>query len=420
WLRRGLPLIYDIYISKYIYRYFWAKHKAIKQRSRRYRKAMEWVEAIVFAVVVTTFIRYFFFALYVIPTPSMEKTLLVGDYLWVSKIAYGPSVPNTPVSFPMVHNTMPFSTTKKSYKDWVKWKYHRLKGFGHVKRGDVVVFNFPAGDTVALERMNETYYDILRSYQARYGQTAGREKLFNDYTIVTHPVDKRENYVKRCVGVPGDTLRMVDTELFVNGTRFPGIAGQQQDYIVRTQTPLNAAVLDKLEIPGRDRHYDNETGSYLLPLTDEGLGKVRSLRGVTDIRPLVETVPHGSVFPHDPAHFAWNRDNYGPIWIPQRGATVKLTPDNISLYERIIDLYEGNELENRDGRFIINGVETDSYTFKMDYYFMMGDNRHNSADSRYWGFVPEDHIVGKASIIWLSMDEDKKFPANIRWGRMFR
>ncbi|MCD7969175.1 MAG: signal peptidase I [Alistipes sp.] len=420
WLLLGVPVIYDIYISKYMNRWFWGKHKKLKRNNRTYKKTMEWVEAIVFAVVVTSFIRYFFFALYVIPTPSMEKTLLVGDYLWVSKIAYGPSVPNTPVSFPMVHNMMPLSSTKKSYKEWIQWKYHRLRGFGQVERGDVVVFNFPAGDTVVLERASETYYDILRDFQAEYGPARGREVLYSNYTIITHPVDKRENYVKRCVGIPGDTLVMEKMELFVNGSKFPEIPGQQQMYLIQTDAPLSTTVLDNLGISQRDRQFIRDAGTYYLPLTAENLQRVQSLKNVVDIKSIMEIHPSPAVFPQDPEHFAWNRDTFGPLWIPKRGATVKLTTDNIALYERIIDLYEGNDFDRRDGKFYINGEPADTYTFKMDYYFMMGDNRHNSLDSRYWGFVPEDHIVGKASVIWLSTDEDKRFPANIRWNRMFR
>ncbi|MCD8102519.1 MAG: signal peptidase I [Alistipes sp.] len=419
WLILGLVVIYDIYISKYMNKWFWSRHKELKRQNRTYKKTMEWVEAIVFAVVVTTFIRFFFFAMYVIPTPSMEKTLLVGDYLCVSKVAYGPSVPNTPISFPLVHNTMPMSRTKKSYSEWIKWKYHRLKGFGPVQRGDVVVFNFPAGDTVVVERMNETYYDILRDYQARLGTDEGRRRLFSDYNITRHPVDKRENYVKRCVGIPGDVLEIRDMELIVNGQPFPEIPGQQQMYLVQTDAPIGATVFDNMKIPQRDRMYMRETGSYYLPLTVENLRKLETMKNVLKIQPLVSRTADGTTFPHDVQTYPWSRDNFGPLWIPQKGATVELDLENLPLYERIIDAYEGHDLRVQGDVIYIDGSPASSYTFAMDYYFMMGDNRHNSADSRYWGFVPEDHIVGKASFIWLSMDEDKKFPANIRWRRMF-
>lgn len=419
WLLLGLVVIYDIYISKYMNKWFWARHKELKRSNRSYKKAMEWVEAIIFAVVVTTFIRFFIFAMYVIPTPSMEKTLLVGDYLCVSKIAYGPSAPNTPISFPLVHNTMPFSQTKKSYTEWIKWPYHRLKGFGPVERGDVVVFNFPAGDTVVVERMNETYYEILRDYRSSYGDVEGRRRLFGEYNITSHPVDKRENYVKRCVGLPGDILEMKEMALTVNGQPFPEIAGQQQMYLVQADTPIGNTVFDNMRIPQRDRQYMRETGSYYLHLTAENLAKIETLGNVRQVQPLIYRAADPSTFPHAPEIYPWNRDNFGPLWVPKKGETVDLSLNTLPLYERIIDAYEGHELEVRGGAIYIDGAPATSYTFAMDYYFMMGDNRHNSADSRYWGFVPEDHIVGKASFIWLSIDEDRSFPSNIRWGRMF-
>lgn len=419
WLLFGLIFIYDIYISKNMYRLFWKKHKTLKSDNKSYRKSSEWVEAILFATVVATLIRIFFFEMYVIPTSSMEKSLLVGDYLCVSKVAYGPKVPNTPLSFPFVHHTMPFSTTKKSFSECIQWPYHRLKGWGNVKRGDVVVFNFPAGDTVLVENQSVTYYDVLRDYQRQYGDVKGRQMLNDQYTVIARPVDKRENYIKRAVGMPGDTLQVVASELTVNGKTFPEIKGQQYIYFVRTNgTPISKAAFEKLGIANDDIAYYQSEQTYTLPLTQDMVKQIKQMGNVVEVVKYEAQGTNSSVFPHDGR--GWNEDNFGPIWIPSRGATVDLTIENLPLYQKIIDTYEGHKLNVVDSVIYIDGAPADSYTFAMNYYFMMGDNRHNSADSRFWGFVPEDHVVGKPSFIWLSLDKDKGFPSKIRWNRMFR
>lgn len=420
WLLLGLVVIFDIFISKYMYRLFWRRHKELKHEKKAYRITMEWVEAIVFAVVVTSFIKLFIFGMYVIPTSSMERTLLVGDYLYVSKLKYGPQVPNTPLSFPLVHNMMPFSQTKKSYSEKIKWDYHRLKGFSQVKLGDVVVFNFPAGDTVVLGRQSETYYDILRDYQRSFGAKEGRSKLFKEYEVISHPVDKRENYVKRCVGMPGDSVAVVDATLFVNGKTLDNLPNVQHNYIIQTNgTPISQTALEEMGIAKVDILYDNSSGSYYLPLTEENKKRVEGMSNVTNVFQSKSKAPSPYVFPHN-EKYPWNGDNYGPIWIPKKGTTVKLTLDNLPLYRTIIENYELHRVNLVGGAIFIDDTQVDDYTFEMDYYFMMGDNRDNSADSRYWGFVPEDHIVGKASFIWMSTDQDKgSFPFNIRWKRMF-
>ena len=249
WLLLGLVVIYDIYISKTMYRLFWRKHKERKRTNKTYRKTSEWVEAILFATVVATLIRIFVFEMYVIPTPSMEKSMLVGDYLCVSKTAYGPRIPNTPISMPLVHNTMPFSQTKKSFVEWIKWPYHRLKGFGNVKRNDPVVFNFPEGDTVSLAYPSDSYYNALRQYQRRYGDRRGRQMLM-DEGIVVRPVDKRENYVKRAVGLPGDTIFIEHSEMWINGQPQADIPGKQYNYTVVTNgTPVNPDVFETWALP---------------------------------------------------------------------------------------------------------------------------------------------------------------------------
>ena len=413
WLLLGLVVIYDFYISRLFYRYVWHRNAELCRKSRCYKTIYEWVNAIVFATVVASLVHIFIFQMYVIPTSSMEKSLLIGDYLYVSKVAYGPQMPNTPLSFPFVHHTMPFSTTRKSFSEAVKWPYHRLKGLGRVRRGDVVVFNFPAGDTVLLEKQNVTYYDELRAYEQAYGRKEGRRRLFDEYTVITRPVDKRENYIKRCVALPGDTLSVVDGAVYINGRETDDVPGKQYMYLVQTSSPLTKYALDNLGVT----EYSGNGSVYYMTLTAEAAAELGKLNNVLSLRRYVYA-PNDDVFPQW-GDARWSQDNYGPVWVPARGATVELTPENLPLYRRIIETYEGHELDVRDGRIFIDGAETTHYTFAMDYYWMMGDNRHNSADSRFWGFVPEDHIVGKASFIWLSLDAARKFPSNIRWERIF-
>ncbi|MDR0509800.1 MAG: signal peptidase I [Rikenellaceae bacterium] len=431
WMLIGLPVIYDIYISKLIYRLVWRRHKERKAANRFYRKTMEWVEAIVFATVVATLIRIFLFEMYVIPTSSMEKTLLVGDYLCVSKVAYGPKMPNTPVAFPFVHHSMPLSMRRKSFSEIIRLPYERLAGFGTVQRGDAVVFNFPAGDTVLVEKQDITYYDVLRSYTAHYGELEGRAALRRDYTVISRPVDKRENYIKRCVGLPDDTLQIVNSQLIINGEPFRRIENMQYVYSVQTNgTPLNVTTLQDMGMSLDDILRPDDNGNpingptfYVLPLTDINAGKIGRMRNVVAIVKYGAETGNPNIFPSDTA-YRWSEDNFGPLWIPRKEATVELTPVTLPLYRRIIEVYEGNKLDvTYDPQFTvtINSTHTQSYTFKMNYYFMMGDNRHNSADSRFWGFVPEDHIVGKASFVWLSLDKDREwFGGKIRWRQMFR
>ena len=418
WLLLGELVIVDLYFTHFLSRLIGRRNREWCRRSPTYKFIYEWVNAIVFATVVASLIHIFVFQMYVIPSSSMESSLLIGDYLYVSKVAYGPQMPNTPVSFPFVHHTMPFSQTKKSFSECIRWPYHRLKGLRSIERNDVVVFNFPAGDTVLLQRQDATYYDVLREYQRTLGARAGREKLFRDYTVITRPVDKRDNYVKRCVALPGDTIRIEHSEVWVNGEPQREIPGRQYNYYVRTDgTTINPELFGQMGIAQSDILYD--AGTYFLPLTDENVERLRSLRNVREIVRYEATGADPDIFPNSES-YPWNVDNFGPLWVPRKGATVALTEANLPLYRRIIETYEGNRLEVSDGQIRINGEPADSYTFAMDYYFMMGDNRHNSLDSRYWGFVPEDHIVGKPSFVWLSLDKEKSFPANIRWNRIFR
>ncbi len=414
WFLLGEVIIFDLYITRFLHRWIGSRNEEWCRKSATYKFIYEWVNAILFAIVVASLVHIFIFQMYTIPTSSMEKSLLVGDYLYVSKVAYGPKMPNTPLSFPLVHHTMPGSIDKKSYSEAIRWPYRRLKGLGEVKRGDAVVFNFPAGDTVLLERQNVTYYDILRDYEQQWGEAEGRRRLFNDYTVISRPVDKREHYIKRCVALPGDTLQLIDGELYLNGEHQEAPAGRQYFYRVEVTQSLSEYALKRLHIT--EYQYNPAGGLYYMALTDETAAELRKMANVTRVERYAEQGTSTAVFPHD-GREGWNADNYGPIWIPKRGETITLTAENLPLYERVISLYEGNSLEvAEDGSLRINGEVTDRYTFQMDYYWMMGDNRHNSADSRYWGFVPEDHIVGRAALVWLSIDKEE---GNIRWDRLF-
>lgn len=377
----------------------------------------EWVDAILFAVIAATIIRMFWFEAYTIPTSSMEKSLLVGDFLFVSKISYGPKVPNTPLAFPFVHHTMPLSQTTKSYVEWIKLPFYRFPGLTEVKHGDAVVFNYPDGDTVALKIQNQSYYALIRDY--------GRQRVWNDKVnfgdIVARPVDKRENYIKRCVALPGDTLQIINQEVFINNNKQDFPPHSQSKYYVRTNgARLSTRLLNRLDIT--EEVMMSGPGDYHLTLTEEAAAILADNPEVLEVKKIIYPEGHNQhfIFPFN-ERYTWNLDNFGPLYIPKAGQTVKITTENLCLYERIITAYELNELEVRNNRIFINGEETEQYTFKLDYYWLMGDNRHNSADSRFWGFVPNDHIVGKAVFVWLSLDPNKSlFGGKIRWNKMFR
>jgi signal peptidase I len=410
----GLIIIFDIYVTQRVHWAFWKKKDP---PGGKQTKVVEWIDAIIFAVIAATFIRMFFIEAYTIPTSSMEKSLLVGDYLFVSKVAYGPKTPNTPLSFPFVHNTMPLSRTTKSYVEWIKRPYKRLAGFGDVKNNDVVVFHFPEGDTVALYMQNQSYYQLVRTYS--------RERIMTDPRnfgeVVARPVDKRENYIKRCVGIPGDVIEINRGQVSVNGQPMKDFNGIQFNYLVRTNgTAINPKALDRLNIALDDINMFSSE-QYLFPLTDQMAEELRTFSNVTLVEKIMEDPGEWDpmVFPHS-KNYPWNVDNFGPLTIPAKGQTVQLTLDNLPIYERIIQVFENNKLEVIDNTIMINDTAANSYTFKMDYFWMMGDNRHNSADSRMWGFVPEDHVVGKASFIWLSINKDRSLPQSIRLRRMFQ
>lgn len=433
WLALGYILLADIYLTKYIP---WGAWK--KTNNPTLKSIYDWIDDIIFALVAVYFINLFIFQNYQIPSSSLEKSLLVGDYLFVSKVSYGPRVPNTPLSFPLVQNTLPILNCK-SYLDWPSWDYKRVAGLGQIQRNDIVVFNFPAGDTVATLQQNPDYYTLVQMY--------GREAVcMNKQSfgeIIYRPVDKRENYVKRCVGLPGDSLSIRNNQVYINGKAAQNPKNMQLNYFVETETPLTETMFRNWGV-SRDDYMpygqpctvtDPETLSFLgfqpnangaynlvyrFPMTEAMVAQVKKLPSVKKVIVEPEIIGGTMYYPVDYDN-GWTRDNYGPIWIPKRGATIELTPENLALYRRCIKNYEHNELEEKDGVVYINGEKATTYTFQYDYYWMMGDNRHNSADSRSWGFVPEDHIVGKPIMIWLSLDKDRSlFDGGIRWNRLFR
>ncbi len=377
----------------------------------------EWVDAVIFAVIAASIIRIFLVEAYKIPTSSMEKSLLVGDFLFVSKISYGPRAPMTPISFPFVHHTLPLTENTKSYVEGVKLPYYRFFGLTDIERNDVVVFNFPVGDTVSERyQSNSSYYSLVREYGRK--TVRNNKRRFGD--IIYRPVDKRENFIKRSVGMPGDTLEIIDRNITLNGKNLdtPGIT--QYKYIVKTDgSRINPRTLKRMNITENVRNISST--EFLMTLTEENVEKIKNFKIVKEVRPVnrPDGVRMPYIFPHDSA-YKWNEDNFGPLYIPKKGKTIQLNSRNIALYERVIDVYEKNDLRVDGSEIYINGEKTDSYTFKMNYYWMMGDNRHNSADSRFWGFVPENHIVGKAVFVWLSLDPNRSFLNKIRWNKMFR
>ncbi len=526
WLKSWLglivvPFIFDVYITKKIQWQWWRK------KENPIRAIMSWVDALVFALVAVYFINLFFFQNYVIPSSSLEKSLLTGDYLFVSKASYGPRIPETPLTMPLTQHTMPeILGGSKSYIEWPRWEYRRAKGLGKIQLNDIVVFNYPAGDTICgnyetnyyefvyrngrtiyqrihphaasidslspaekLQRYEEYYYlgssfikhgpnlipdlnsDNLESlklnapsigeyvfYQnnpkeqpidslkgdeliERYVQyySLGTEVLKEKFRTLpypestlnyiasllysptfgevdTRPTDRRENYVKRCVGLPGQTLQIKDRIIYLDGKENKEPDNAQFSYHLRLKRHLTDEELLNLKITMEDIRGLNQYGA--MPLTRHAAEVLRNSPDMAEDVVLNTDASDTDIYPQN-GGYHWTRDNYGPIWIPKKGEAIELTLDNIAIYERPIRAYEHNDLEIRDGKIFINGKETNEYTFKLDYYWMMGDNRHNSADSRYWGFVPEDHIVGKPIFIWWSSDPDRRGFSGIRWGRLF-
>lgn len=415
WWLFGLVPIFDHHITRKVKWLFWKKE--YKEGEPR-NTLLDWLDAIIFAVVFVTFINIFFFQAFKIPSSSMESSLLTGDHLFVSKLTFGPRIPQTPLTIPFTHNVI---FGKESYSTLIQNEYRRLKGFRNVERGDYVVFGFPDGDTVLTKAPADDYYAVCRFY--------GKEYAVKSYgPLIVRPADKKDHYVKRCVAIHGDTLSVVNGRVYVNSQAQEVWPGVQTTYNVVTDgSRINLKTLEKLGLNLSELSFDESLPGYpQMPLTAAMLEQIKACANVRSVEEQVDVYPpdypdsYLMLFPFK-EDFRWTRDNYGPLWIPEEGATVRLDSHNIALYERIIRVYEKNELKiTSDGHFIINGKETDEYTFKQDYYFMMGDNRHNSLDSRYWGFVPEDHIVGRPALIWLSTDSAKSFPSNVRWKRFLK
>ena len=452
-----VPFIFDICFTKKI-KWGWWKEPEVGPATRF---IMSWVDAIVFALIGVYFLTQFFFQNFVIPSSSLEKTLLTGDYLLVSKLAYGPRIPQTPLTMPMTQHTLPIINCK-SYLEYPHWDYRRVKGLGNVEVNDIVVFNYPAGDTVALAQQNQDYYRLAYQIgdQLLGTQTADTTSIFpqtivipatasllpetsyeeqqriynNVYAagaaymrqhpeefgeITSRPTDRRENYVKRCVGLPGQTLQIKNDTVYLDGKPNPEPENVQYAYEVTFKQDLPDELKRELGITEEDLYAQRNGNTVWMPLTHKVRKELEARKDI--VASIARAVPDaGWLYPQNMAK-DWTTANYGPLWIPKKGETLRLTLANLPIYERPIRVYEGNSLVVRGGKIYINGKAADSYTFKMDYYWMQGDNRDNSADSRFWGFVPEDHIVGKPLFIWISLDPDYGlFDGKMRWNRFFK
>ena len=380
--------------------------KRIKTKSKLLDTVLEWLDAILFAVVVVTLINTFLFQAFKIPSSSMERTLYTGDHLFVSKLTYGPRMPRTPLTIPFTHNVI---GSRESYSTAWQWKGKRLKGIRSVRTGDCVVFNFPNGDTVFANAPAQDYHAVVRIL----GRKTALEQLG---PIRVRPMDKKDHYVKRCVAGPGETILIRDGLVWVDGVQQEVYPGVQFTYDVLTDaSKINPKLLEKAGVNIDEFNYAPSMPGYPnVSLTEEMVEKLKAIPSVIAVEKKVDVDPEEvwyEIFPFTPDSH-WTRDNFGPLWVPKKGVTVTLNDRTLPLYERIIRDYENSDLQA--------AIAEGKYTFQMDYYFMMGDNRHNSLDSRYWGFVPEDHIVGRPVVVWLSTDEGKKFPNNIRWRRFLK
>lgn len=423
-----------------------------------------WVDPIIFAVIAASIIRGYFIEAFTIPTSSLEKSLMVGDFLFVNKFAYGPKIPQTPLAFPFAHHTLPLSETKKSYLEWIKLPYFRLPGFGSVKNDDIVVFNYPDGDTVALKQQNQSYYQIIRDIVDNEIAESKDKNLNKDAVtrqvweyvntnkeqfgeIVGRPVDKREHYVKRCVGIAGDNFEVRAGDVYINDKLQNMPTKAQHHYFVKAKSSfITLEYLDKLDVyvteallvsvglaneqpcvflepftGGNGRYiplhnYDytvfkntfttKDTAVYCLNMTEESAAKIKSDPNVYQVFKRIDkdNAYDNGIFPHKTS-YAWNNDNFGPLLIPKKGLTLPIDTHNVCLYEKIMNTYDDgiHQVTKQGAQVLYDGKPITSYTFKQDYYFMMGDNRHNSADSRSWGMVPYDHVVGSPFFVWFSM-----------------
>jgi signal peptidase I len=378
--------------------------KLVKGNPFRKTQIREWTEAIVFAVFAAAFIRMFLLEAYKIPTPSMEGSLLVGDFLFVSKAHYGIRTPMTVAMFPLLHNTIPVIGTE-SYLEKPSLPYFRLPAFESIDRNEPIVFNWPVGDSV--------YLSPSRSYTAFQVKTNPEAKRdVGDAKLITRPIDKKDHYIKRCIAIAGDSLEVRDRQVYINGVAVKNPKHLQFMYQIQSEV-LNWKKVEEMGI--------QVPQNRIVPfyLDDDQVIELKKMDPNMRIEHFDMTPYSTGLFPHDPQHYGnWSIDNYGPIYIPKKGATVALTPATIALYRRVIDVYDGNDYKEENGQYIINGVPSTTYTFKQDYFWAMGDNRHNSEDSRAWGFVPHDHIVGKPLFIWFST-KNGSMSNGINWSRIF-
>lgn len=447
-----VPLIFDVYITHRV-KWGWWKDPVVGPVTRF---IMGWVDAIVFALVAIYFLNQFFFQNFQIPSSSLEKTLLTGDYLLVSKLSYGPRIPQTPLSMPLVQHTLPVLNCR-SYTEWPHWDYRRVKGLGEVQVNDIVVFNYPAGDTVALNQQSQDYYRMAyqigdqiagqpaslpgeqptlasaaikptmnyeqqqqiyrKIYAAGTAYMRMQPEQFGD--IQSRPTDRRENYVKRCVGLPGHWLHIRNNVIYLDGKPNPEPENSQYAYEVVFKQDIPIDLKKELGITDEDLYTQRSGNTVWMPLTRKAKAALEQRKDL--VESIKQAEPSADwLYPQNMAK-TWTTANYGPLWIPKKGATLRLSLDRLPIYERPIRVYEGNDLQVRDGKIYINGKQTDTYTFKLNYYWMMGDNRDNSADSRFWGFVPEDHVVGKPLFVWISFADDYGWgDGHVRWNRCFK
>lgn len=415
-----------------------------------------WADPIIFAVVAASIIRGFFFEAFTIPTSSLEKSLMVGDFLFVNKVCYGAKVPQTPIAFPFAHHTLPFTESTKSYLEWIKIPYFRLPGYSKPKNGEIVVFNYPDGDSVALGMQNMSYYQLVREIAANIKMEEGGQKPDHVYqeqawnyvnspqkpfgAITGRPIDKREHYVKRCVGIAGDKLEIKAGEVYINDKKQEMPEHAQHHYIVATkgnmfgdnmqnknreQVLSNAELLEQYDIYVTEASriesphdtaaikIPNDTAFYNLNMPADVANKIKQLPGVFYVYKEIEAKGHRDprIFPHNKS-YAWNNDHFGPLILPSEGMTIKIDTGNISLYEKMLSTYDDgiHQITKSGAQVLYDGKPITSYTFKQGYYWMMGDNRHNSADSRSWGVVPFDHVVGRPVFVWFSMKDPKNNP----------
>jgi signal peptidase I len=412
WLLLGIIVIADLQITKYVNWRFWRKRQPARGKQKF---GIDFLDSILIAIFLAVFVQLFFVEAYTIPTSSMEKTLNIGDYILVGKLRYGPRLPMTPFTIPFTHNTLPFNNAGTSYSTWLELPYRRLSGISSIKNFDVVVFNYPEGDTVIKDHPEKSYYQVVRQLGTGYFK--------KNYKTIYRPIDKRDNYIKRVIGLPGDNIQIIHGTAYVNGKTEPSIQGIENNYSIKAKgTVTDTALFERIGISLYDINFNIYNSIYSIPLTKNMYRTIvdssyfKAIVRYENIDPATE---NKQIFPFD-NQYLWTADNYGPVRVPEKNKTISLSVSNLSLYKRIITNYEGNRLKVRNDTIYINDTIVNSYTFKMNYYFMLGDNRHNSNDSRYWGFVPENHIIGKAIFVWFSLGKNKGWYGNIRWNKMFK